>query len=177
MLSFTQLVTCVLLVLAAAGCQKKKAENTMQVVGFVENLPNGKVYLTDAYDWRIVVDSAVATNGHFRFEIASDTAFVPFLASIHYPDSTQRDWHFIKRLVYLNTYETTGKITSGTSSFFLGPEGAVITGDKSAATAPLLAVQAGKVTSSSNNYRARALAISARATPPTDRAGCAISSA
>lgn len=72
--------------------------------------------------------------------------FVPFLASVHYPDSSQKDWHYVKRLVYLNTYETRGKITSGTASFFLGPEGAVITGDKSSATAPapLLAVQAGK---------------------------------
>lgn len=144
MLKFTQLATCFLLVLAATSCKHKKVENTIRVEGFVENLPNGKVYLTDAYDWKIVVDSAVATNGHFRFEIASDTAFVPFLASVHYPDSTQKDWHYIKRLVYLNAYETTGNITSGTSSFFLGPEGAVITGDKTSATAPLLAIQAGK---------------------------------
>jgi hypothetical protein len=69
---------------------------------------------------------------------------VPFLASVHYPYSSQKDWHYVKRLVYLNTYETRGKITSGTASFFLGPEGAVITGDKSSATAPLLAAQAGK---------------------------------
>jgi hypothetical protein len=49
-----------------------------------------------------VFDSANATNGHFAFDLASDTAFVPFLASVHYPDSTRKDRHYIRQLPYLN---------------------------------------------------------------------------
>ena len=143
MLRVTLLLSSFFLALALTGCQNKQAAKAIQVAGFVQHLPDGKVYLTDAYDWRIVYDSAIATNGHFAFKLAPDTAFVPFLASIHYPDSTRADWHYSRQLIYLNAYESRGKIVSGTSAFFLGPEGAVIKGSLLPATA-LLTVAAGK---------------------------------
>jgi hypothetical protein len=128
MLRYTPLVTSLLLALAFTSCKDKKAVNTIRVEGFVENLLVGKVHLTDAYDWKIVFDSANATNGHFAFDLASDTAFVPFLASVHYPDSTRNKFHYIRQLSYLNSHESSGKIVSYTSAFFLGSEGAIIKG-------------------------------------------------
>jgi thiol-disulfide isomerase/thioredoxin len=141
MLRSTLLVTALLLALACTSCKQTKAVPTIRVEGFVENLPDGKVYLTDAYDWKRVVDSATATNGHFVFELAPDTAFVPFLASVHYPDSTQ--WNAISWLYYLNAYESRGKIQSRTNSFFLGPAGALIKGRMDPTPAAFLTVNAG----------------------------------
>jgi thiol-disulfide isomerase/thioredoxin len=144
MLRYTLLVISFLFAWAFTSCKENQAANAIRVEGFVENLPDGKVYLTDAYDWQRVVDSATATNGHFAFELAPDTAFVPFLASVHYPDSTQKAWHYIKQLIYLNAAESRGKMVSGTSSFFLGPEGAIIKGRLSPTAAGFLTVAAGK---------------------------------
>ncbi len=122
------LATCCTLPLALPSCTQNQAAHPIRIQGVVEHLPDGKIYLTDAYEWKRVVDSAIVTNGHFTFELAADTAFIPFLASIHYPDSTQKDWHYVRRLVYLNTPEAKGEAVSGTDAFFLGPEGAQITG-------------------------------------------------
>jgi thiol-disulfide isomerase/thioredoxin len=141
---YTLLAISLLFAWAFTSCKDNQAANAIRVEGFVENLPDGKVYLTDAYDWQRVVDSATATNGHFAFELAPDPAFVPFLASVHYPDSTQKAWHYIKQLIYRNAAESRGKIVSGTSAFFLGPEGALIKGRLSPTAAGFLTVAAGK---------------------------------
>jgi thiol-disulfide isomerase/thioredoxin len=129
---FSLLAVCSWLTLALPSCQDNKTAHPIRVEGTVANLPAGKVYLTDAYQWKRVVDSALVTNGHFAFELAADTAFVPFLASIHFPDSTQKDWHYIQRLVYRNAAESKDEVVSGTDAFFLGPEGAQITGQLTA---------------------------------------------
>ncbi|MBJ6142212.1 TlpA disulfide reductase family protein [Hymenobacter sp. BT559] len=125
------------------SCQPTQAAHPIRVEGVVKNLTTGKVYLTDAYDSKRVVDSALVTNGHFAFELAADSAFVPFLASIHYPDSTQKDWHYIRHLPYLNASQSQGKTVSATSAFFLGPEGAHITGDLTPASTGFLTIKAG----------------------------------
>jgi thiol-disulfide isomerase/thioredoxin len=137
------LATCCGLLLALPSCQPTQAAHSIRVEGVVKNLTTGKVYLTDAYDSKRVVDSALVTNGHFAFELAADSAFVPFLASIHYPDSTQKDWHYIRHLPYLNVPQSQGKTVSATSAFFLGPEGARITGDLTPAATGFLTVKAG----------------------------------
>jgi thiol-disulfide isomerase/thioredoxin len=143
MLRSILLVISFLLAFAGISCQDKQAVTTSRVEGFVKNLPDGKVYLTDAYDWKRVVDSALATNGHFAFELAADSAFVPFLASIHYPDSTQKHWHGIRQLPYLNASQSQGKTVSGTTAFFLSPEGARIIGDLTPQATGFLTIKAG----------------------------------
>jgi thiol-disulfide isomerase/thioredoxin len=143
MLRSILLVILFLLAFAGISCQHKQAVTASRVEGFVENLPAGKVYLTDAYDWRRVVDSALVTNGHFAFELAADSAFVPFLASIHFLDSTRNDWRGIRQLPYLNASQSQGKTVSATTAFFLGPEGARITGDLTPQATGFLTVKAG----------------------------------
>ena len=143
MLRSTLLVTSLLLAVVGTSCQFNHAATTIQVEGVVEHLSAGKVYLTDAYNSKLVVDSATVTNGHFAFALAADSAFVPFLASIHYPDSTRKDWHYIRQLPYLNTYESKGKRPGATTAFFLGPEGARITGDLTPQATGVLTVKAG----------------------------------
>jgi thiol-disulfide isomerase/thioredoxin len=143
MLRSLLLVTPLLLALAGSGCQPQQAAHPIWVEGVVKNLSAGKLYLTDAYDPKRVVDSALVTNGHFAFELAADSAFVPFLASIHYPDSTRKDWRGIRQLPYLNTYQSQGKTVSASSAFFFGPEGAQITGDLTPAATSFVTIKAG----------------------------------
>ena len=138
------LILSLLLALGSASYQHKQAANPIRVEGFVDHLPDGPVYLTDAYDGSLVVDSTTVTNGHFVFELAPDTAFVPFLASIRYPDSTQKDQHYRRHLVYLNPFESKGKSVSGTGDFFLGPAGALIKGQLNPAAADFLTIAAGQ---------------------------------
>lgn len=115
--------------LCITGCINKKLPDSIPVEGFVKNLPNGKVYLIDAYNWKVVLDSAIATDGHFKFHVKSDSSFSPFLAGIYYPDSSFKEYHQIRQLVYLNSYKPKGKGIIGTAGFFVGPEGAIIEGE------------------------------------------------
>lgn len=140
---FALLLISFIIILSITSCNDKKLADDIIVEGFVKNLPDGKVYLTDAYNWRVIFDSTKATNGHFKFHLKSDTSFVPFLASIRYPDSTRKEYYQIRMLIYLNSYESRGKIKSGTSSFFLGPEGAVIKGRVDLNSATAIKVYAG----------------------------------
>lgn len=140
---FFLLVTCCGWLLALPSCQPTQGTHPIRVEGVVQNLSAGKVYLTDAYDPKRVIDSAIVTNGHFAFELAVDTAFVPFLASIHYPDSTRKDWHYIRQLPYLNASQSKGKTVSASTAFFLGTEGAHITGDLTPAATGFVTVKAG----------------------------------
>jgi thiol-disulfide isomerase/thioredoxin len=131
------------LLLVLPSCQSNQAAPPIRVEGVVKNLSAGKVYLTDAYDWKRVVDSALVTDGHFAFELRADSAFVPFLASIHYPDSTRKDWQSVRHLPYLNAYQSKGKTVSTSTAFFLGAEGALITGDLTPRATGFLTVAAG----------------------------------
>lgn len=61
--------------------------NSIIIEGRVKNIPDGKIYLTEAHHWRIPLDSTICANGHFVFKIRPDSLFVPYMASISYPDS------------------------------------------------------------------------------------------
>ncbi|TPG67458.1 TlpA disulfide reductase family protein [Hymenobacter nivis] len=128
MLKSALFLSSFILFLFITGCNSNKLPDNIIVEGFVENLPDGKIYLTDAYDWKIVFDSTKTINGHFKFNLKRDTSFVSFLASVRYPDSTFKAHHQIRNLYYSNVYESKGKLTNSTSGFFLSPEGAVIRG-------------------------------------------------
>lgn len=43
--------------------------NEIILVGDIKNLPANKIYLTDAYNWEILLDSAIVTNNKFKFSI------------------------------------------------------------------------------------------------------------
>jgi thiol-disulfide isomerase/thioredoxin len=71
------------------SCKEQKRSNEIIIEGQVKNMPDGKVYLTEAHYWRIPLDSTICTNGHFLFKIKPDSLFVPYMAAIHFPDSSK----------------------------------------------------------------------------------------
>ncbi len=72
-----------------SSCKEKKISNEIIIEGQVKTIPDGKIYLTEAHYWQIHLDSTVCTNGHFLFKIKPDSSFVPYMAAIHFPDSTK----------------------------------------------------------------------------------------
>jgi len=69
------------------SCKEKRISNEIVIEGQVKNIPDGKIYLTEARYWQIPLDSTICTNGHFVFKIKTDSLFIPYMASISYPDS------------------------------------------------------------------------------------------
>jgi len=132
------IITFIIFILTA--CNKQESVSEIIIDGFVKNLPEGKVYLTHSHDFTEILDSAQVKNGYFKFKIKLDSAFVPFSASIHYPDSSE--YYQIKQLFYLNSYQSKGKIKSATNAFFIGKENIKINGNLD--TLPILRVVAGK---------------------------------
>lgn len=72
-----------------AYCTAHKSENYIRIEGRVENIPDGKIYLTEAHDWKVPLDSTICRNGHFVFDIKPDSSFYPYMAAIHFFDSTK----------------------------------------------------------------------------------------
>ena len=67
----------------------EKIPNEIIIEGNVKNIPDGKIYLTEAHRWNIPLDSTVSTKGHFIFNIKPDSLFIPYMASINFPDSSR----------------------------------------------------------------------------------------
>ena len=88
------------------ACGKEKPINEVIIEGNVKNIPDGKVYLADAYYYDILLDSAECKNGRFLFKLKADSLFTPSMVSIHYTnntllyDSTNGIEQFYKRLGY-----------------------------------------------------------------------------
>ncbi|WP_415160601.1 thioredoxin-like domain-containing protein [Parafilimonas sp.] len=59
------------------------------IEGHVKNMPDGKIYLTEAHHWDTPLDSTISLNGDFVFKIKADSSFVPYMAAIHFPDSSK----------------------------------------------------------------------------------------
>lgn len=72
-----------------ASCKGKPVPNEIIIEGQVKNMPDGKIYLTEAHFGEIPLDSTLSINGHFKFTIKPDSAFVPYMAAIHFPDSSK----------------------------------------------------------------------------------------
>ncbi len=70
------------------SCSQSKSDVQSDIVikGEVKGIPNGKVYLVNAYQWEINRDSAEIKDGKFEFKVKADSTFYPYLASIMYHD-------------------------------------------------------------------------------------------
>ncbi len=79
-------VALMILLLHNEGCRSQNDD--MLIEGNIKNLPNGKVYLTEAHQWNIFLDSTTTLDGNFTFRIKADSNFIPFMASIYYSDSS-----------------------------------------------------------------------------------------
>lgn len=71
------------------SCKEQNVPKGIIIEGHVKNIPDGKIYLTEGHHWQTPLDSTTCTNGHFVFKINTDSSFIPFMASIHFPDSSK----------------------------------------------------------------------------------------
>ncbi|OUJ68396.1 hypothetical protein BXP70_27975 [Hymenobacter crusticola] len=89
-----------------AACNQEKPTAEIIVEGNIKHIPDGKVYLADAHQYDVILDSAECQNGHFLFKLKSDSSFTPSRVSIHYTnntipyDSTNSTEQFFHRLGY-----------------------------------------------------------------------------
>lgn len=81
--------TLFFLVSCKDSCKDQKISNEITIDGQVKNIPDGKIYLTEAHYWQIPLDSTECINGHFVFKIKADSSFVPYMAAIHFPDTSK----------------------------------------------------------------------------------------
>ena len=109
------------ILLLLTACNNKKIPDEIIIEGQVKNLPDGKVYLTEAHAWQIPLDSTECINGHFVFKIKADPAFVPYMASISYPDSSS--WSKVRLLMFSNDFlpspDTSKFYNYGNTGFYL----------------------------------------------------------
>ena len=110
------------------SCATKQAENEIIIRGQVQDIPDGKVYLTNAYRWMIELDSTTVKDGNFLFKITPDSSFYPYLASIRFPDANSSLGRgaltFPGGAFYLE--KGTTFITSDTTKSFRVPTGGLI---------------------------------------------------
>ncbi|MFD3000354.1 thioredoxin-like domain-containing protein [Pontibacter toksunensis] len=130
------LARLIAIVLILTACSKQEEPRDIFIEGFVKHVPNGKVYLTHAHDSNMILDSTEVENGHFKFRLELDSSFVPFLASIHYRDSTFTENNMIRGISFLNTAQSTSKMKSGISAFFQGRESTTIKADPATPNSP-----------------------------------------
>ena len=71
-------------------CKAQQGKNEIVIEGHVQNIPDGKVYLTDAHRWQIPLDSTESKNGYFVFRIKTEQTFKPYKASVSFPDFTKQ---------------------------------------------------------------------------------------
>lgn len=76
-------------VLSIVSCSTKRPKDIL-IEGYTPQVKSGMVYLTDAYHWKINIDSAEMHNGNFSFHIKNDSSFSPFVASLYYYDSEDK---------------------------------------------------------------------------------------
>jgi thiol-disulfide isomerase/thioredoxin len=103
------------------SCTNQKVSNEIIIDGQVKNMPDGIIYLTEAHYWQTPLDSTICTNGHFVFKIKTDSSFVPYMASISYPDSASPTK--VSLLVFSNDFvlppDTTKFYNYYNSAFYL----------------------------------------------------------
>ena len=81
-------------------CKAQQGKNEIVIEGHVQNIPDGRVYLTDAHRWQILLDSTESKNGNFVFRIKTEATFKPYKASVSFPDYTKPAK--IQQLLYRN---------------------------------------------------------------------------
>ena len=127
-----------------SSCTERDRSASCDIIieGRVKNIPDGKVYLADALQWKNPVDSAECINGHFVFTIKTDSSFVPFLAAIHFADSSKQAG--ISRLIFRNHILGADSMNYSRDVFYLEKGTTTIEGDTTAS--PLLRIFAGRET-------------------------------
>ncbi|NLR66501.1 AhpC/TSA family protein [Chitinophaga varians] len=106
-----------LLLVTGTGCKAPVIDKKIEIIGHIKNIPNGKVYLANAFRWDVFLDSAVVKNDSFCFRMTVPPSFEPYYACISYIDSAGRTRSFS----YINRVLTTEKQGYRHSAFVLEP--------------------------------------------------------
>jgi thiol-disulfide isomerase/thioredoxin len=136
------LFSSLLFLLSSCTERDRRSSYNIIIEGHVKNIPDGKVYLAHAMQWKTPVDSAECINGHFVFTIKTDSVFVPYLAAIHFADSSKQAG--ISRLVFRNHTLGADSMNYSRDVFFLEKGTTAIAGDITAS--PFLRIFAGRET-------------------------------
>ncbi|MDR6340321.1 thiol-disulfide isomerase/thioredoxin [Filimonas zeae] len=115
-----------LLLLLVFGCKPKT--DKIKITGYIKNIPASQVYLTDAYHWEHILDSAEYKNGEFHFELDDTKYKEPFTASIYIPDTNLKKNNGI---FFINPITSTTKDTFSNNGIFLVHGNNIIKGDYS----------------------------------------------
>lgn len=112
----------ILLSLIVFSCSHKQ-KNEITIKGDVPGIPDGPVYIVNAYYWQTPIYTTTASKGHFEFHIIPDSSFYPFLAGIKFPDKGSENGR--SGLYFPN---------NGSDGFFIEPGVITITPDPSKKT-------------------------------------------
>ncbi len=124
------------------SCKEQREINEIIIEGQVKNIPDGKIYLTDAQQWQIPLDSTQCIDGNFMFKILTDSSFFPYKAAIHFPDSSKPSK--IGGLMFRNYMLGADSMKYAGDAFYLEKGYTRIEGDNQ--KAPYLRIFAGKET-------------------------------
>lgn len=128
------------LVLFFISCNDNRNESKDIIIeGMVKNIPDGKIYLVESRKWKTPVDSTDCIGGHFIFKIKINSSFIPYLAAIHFGDSSK-----IVRMIYRNHTLGADSLKYATDAFYAEPGYIKIEGDNK--TVPYLRIYAGRET-------------------------------
>ncbi len=122
------------LVFISCNRHKKTSSSEVTIIGQINGVPNGKIYLVESRKWKTPIDSTIITNGKFSFKTTINS---PFLAAIHYWDSSK-----VIRLIYRNHTLGIDSLKYATDAFYIEPGSVSITDDNS--KPPFLRIVAGK---------------------------------
>jgi len=97
----------------------------MIIIGHVKNIPSKNVYITNAYNWDILLDSVKCENDYFQFNLDTIKFPEPFLASICIKNEMDK----IEQLSIINYKMTSSKDTFSNTGFMLSLGKTEIQGD------------------------------------------------
>ncbi len=127
----------ILFVLLSCNSKKETTSPDIIIEGNITGVPDGKIFLVESRKWKTPVDSTTISNGHFKFVTGAGKDFSPFLAAIHYWDSSN-----VKRLLYRNNTLGDDSMQYSTDAFYIEPGNITISGDNN--KPPYLRIVAGK---------------------------------
>lgn len=114
------------LMISLMACHQPIINNEFIIEGNVKNIPDGKIYLSEAHYWNILLDSTECINGHFVFKRKIDSSFYPYMAKIMYRNNDS-PWRF-NTLFFKNEFNKPGQQQKFIDGFYLEPDITIIQG-------------------------------------------------
>jgi thiol-disulfide isomerase/thioredoxin len=110
-------ISYILALIILTACKPQQPQDVIVIEGNVRNIPDGKVYIVEAHQWQLPLDSTVVKDGHFTIKLKADSSFVPFMASLQFPDSTSPTK--VKSLIFRNFTAGSDSTKFGFAAFML----------------------------------------------------------